>query len=80
MTPLDEIRSCSNVTITAVQAGAVLRCRPNAIRHAARTAPERLGFPVICIGSTVKIPRIPFLQYVTGGSCAEADTGASRSG
>ena len=80
MTPLDEIRSLSSVTITAVQASAVLQCRPNAIRHAARIAPERLGFPVICLGSTVKIPRIPFLMYVTGGSYAEANAGAGGTG
>jgi hypothetical protein len=80
MTALDFIRHLTDDTITAAQASAVLRCDPNSLRRAARDSPERLGFPVILIGHTVRIPRIPFLMYVTGGSYAEANAGAGGTG
>ena len=42
----------------------VLRLDPQTIRLQARLRPELLGFPVIVIGSRVRIPRIPFLRYM----------------
>lgn len=34
------------------------------VRVCARQRPDLLGFPTIIMGSRVKIPRIPFLQYL----------------
>lgn len=80
MTPLEEIMALDSVTINADQASRVLRSNPNDIRQTARQAPERLGFPVICIGSAVKIPRIPFINFLTGGQYEKADTRSAASG
>lgn len=51
--------------LTPAEVAPVLECDPHAIRLAARRAPEGLGFPVICIGSRVKIPRLPFVEFMT---------------
>ena len=51
--------------LTPAEVAPVLECAPHAIRLAARSAPEGLGFPVICIGSRVKIPRLPFVEFMT---------------
>lgn len=60
---LEDIAAMDKNTITPDVASDILECNPQWIRIAARTAPERLGFPVICLGSRVKIPRVPFLRY-----------------
>ena len=61
---LDEIRSSTKEVLTPADVAEVLRCDPQDIRWQARTAPERLGFPVIIIKSRTKIPRVPFLRYM----------------
>ena len=44
----------------------VLQCTPQSIRTAARQRPELLGFPVNIMGNRVRIPRVPFLQFLCG--------------
>lgn len=61
---LDEIRKSTKATIRPIDAAAVLGCNPQCIRIMAREAPERLGFPVFCVGNRVKIPRLPFLAFM----------------
>jgi len=61
---LDELREYPKEFLTAAQVAPVLGCDPQDIRVQARTAPERLGFPVIIIKSRTKIPRIPFLRFM----------------
>lgn len=52
--------------LTPEQAANVVGCDANVIRVAAGTADGRdaLGFRVIRVGSTTKIPRIPFLRFL----------------
>lgn len=59
---ISEIRATKKLFLTPVEVAPVLRCDPQCIRLTARTAPEQLGFPVICVGTRTKIPRIPFLR------------------
>ncbi len=61
---LDEIRSSTKEVLTPGDIAEVLQADPQDIRVQARTAPERLGFPVIIIKSRTKIPRVPFLRYM----------------
>lgn len=42
----------------------VLRCDPHTLRLTARQRPELLGFRVVIMGNRIKIPRIPFLQFM----------------
>ena len=61
---LDEIRNSTKEVLTPADVAEVLQADPQDIRVQARTAPERLGFPVIIIKSRTKIPRVPFLRYM----------------
>lgn len=63
---LDEIKAFDKPTLTPAEIADVLNCDPQDIRVQARTAPEKLGFPVIIIKSRTKIPRLPFLRYMSG--------------
>ena len=62
---LDEIRNSTKEVLTPADIADVLNADPQDIRVQARTAPEKLGFPVI-IKSRTKIPRLPFLRYMSG--------------
>lgn len=63
---LDEIRNSTKEVLTPADIADVLNADPQDIRIQARTAPEKLGFPVIIIKSRTKIPRLPFLRYMSG--------------
>ena len=49
---------------TAQDVCGVLNCDPQNIRDTARQRPYLLGFPVVLMGSRVRIPRIPFLRFM----------------
>lgn len=42
----------------------VLHCDPQSIRVQAQSDPSKLGYPIIVINRRIRIPRIPFLQYL----------------
>lgn len=63
---LSEIKQSDKAVLIPADVAEVLGCDPNNIRLAAHQRPELLGFPVIVVGSRVKIPRVPFLKYVCG--------------
>lgn len=63
---LDELRNYPREVLTAEDVAPIMRSNPQAIRMTARQHPERLGFPVVCIGRRVKIPKEPFIRHWTG--------------
>lgn len=63
---LDEIKSSDKHFLLASEVAEILGTNPNTVRLQAHCAPEMLGFPVIVMGSRVKIPRIPFLNFMLG--------------
>lgn len=65
---LDEIRNSTKEVLTPGDIAEVLGADPQDIRVQARTAPEKLGFPVIIIKSRTKIPRVPFLRFLGADS------------
>lgn len=65
---IEYFRSLSRMFLLPEEVAPILECTPQSIRVAARQRPELLGFPTIIIGNRVKIPRIPFLNLMTGGS------------
>lgn len=71
---LEEIRSTSKDMLTPTDVAPVLRCSPYTVTIAARKSPERLGFPVNVMGSRVRIPRLPFLAFVTGEGRTESSS------
>lgn len=62
---LKEIMESDKPTLLASDIAPALGCNAQAIRVQAQTKPEKLQFPVIVVGSRVKIPRIPFVEYMT---------------
>ncbi len=64
---LQEIKSSSKEVLTCQEVAPVLKCNPATLHMQAMEQPERLGFPVIVMGSRVKIPRKPFLNFMNGG-------------
>jgi len=42
----------------------VIGCNPQVIRIQARECPQALGFPTMIVGKRVKIPKLPFLQFM----------------
>ena len=72
---IEEIRESTKEVLTPCDVAPVLGCDPHSVRITARQRPELLGFPVIIMGSRVKIPRRAFLEYMGGlnnGGKAEA--------
>lgn len=63
---LDEIKAIDRDWLLASEVAPILGTDPHSIRVAARVAPGRLGFPVCVIGSRVRIPKKPFIQYWEG--------------
>jgi hypothetical protein len=63
---MDDLKRVDREWLLAREVAPVLGTDPHSIRVAARMAPERLGFPVCLVGSRVRIPKKPFIQYLEG--------------
>ena len=62
------LKMLSSPFLTPEEVAQVLKCDAHSLRVAARQRPELLGFPVNIMGHRVRIPRVPFLNFVTGGT------------
>ena len=47
---------------------------PQKLREQAKDEPEKLGFNVIVVGTSIRIPRIPFLNYILGSNPMKGTT------
>ena len=63
---LEEMRTLDREWLSPKEVASVLGCNAQGLRVWAKQCPEQLGFPVIIVKSRVKIPRKPFLTYLTG--------------
>ena len=63
---LKEVEAMPREVLTPAIVASVLEADPQELRMQARERPELLGFPVICIGTRVKIPKEGFLLYCRG--------------
>lgn len=63
---LCEIEQMDRNMLTPAIVAAYLGCDQQQLRMQARFRPELLGFPTLCVGSRVKIPKEPFLAYCRG--------------
>ena len=64
---LKEIEESGKEVLTCAEVAPVLKCNPDTLHMQAIKGPKKLGFPVIVMGSRVKIPRRPFLAYMKEG-------------
>lgn len=62
---LDELRNSDKQILVPDDVAPFLGCDPHHIRVQARERPELLGFNVCVIGSRVKIPKEPFIKFLT---------------
>lgn len=63
---LDDIRASSRIYLSPADIAPILQCDPHSIRVQAHQDPSALGYPVIVIGRRIRIPRVPFIQYLGG--------------
>jgi hypothetical protein len=68
MRTLEEIRRCEKDILVPEDIAGLLRCDSQTINMQAKADPAMLGFPVIVMGSRVKIPKQPFLAFMRGTS------------
>ena len=66
MKTLRDVAESKKLMLTANDIAPIIGSDPQLIRMQARERPDRLGFPVVCIGSRVKIPRDAFLSFMRG--------------
>ncbi len=65
-TSLNDLASIDRDWLTPAQIAPVLGADPNLIRWQAHNEREALGFPVVVLGTRVKIPKIPFIKFMGG--------------
>lgn len=70
---IDEMQRSGKEVLTPSEVAQVLGAEPYAINRMARDNPSALGFPVIVIGTRVKIPRRAFLHWMLYGRAIPED-------
>lgn len=65
---LEQIAAYPKEVLTCQQVAPLLHMNPGTLHDQAIEMPSMLGFPVIVAKKRVKIPRRPFLKYMTEGT------------
>ena len=63
---LDQLKQIDREYLLPREVAEVMGCDAQDVRVAARQRPDLLGFPVCVIGSRIKIPKRPFIQFMEG--------------
>ena len=63
---LEDIKKKETNVLTCKDVSKVLKCSEQTLHLQAQLRPELLGFPVVCIGNRVKIPKEPFIKFMEG--------------
>lgn len=63
---LDQIEAMTTEVLTPAQVASCLGVDQDTLRGQARTAPELLRFPTVCVGNRVRIPKQAFLRFMRG--------------
>lgn len=71
---LNEIKSIDREYLLPREVAAVLGCNPYTINVWAKQDPAGLGFPTIVMGTRVRIPKQPFIAYMTGRMAEDRET------
>ncbi len=61
---IENIAASDKEVLTPAEIAPLLRTTDQSIRVCARQRPDLLGFPTIIMGSRVRIPRKPFLEFM----------------
>lgn len=65
-TTLEDIEKIGSDVLIPRQVAGFLKCSPYSINCQAMQDPSKLGFPVLMVGSRVKIPKAGFLKFCRG--------------
>lgn len=63
---LDDIRAMDKDTLTPSEVAQILHCSPYSINVQAHDDINKLGFRVTVRGRRVQIPRLAFIEFMTG--------------
>ena len=63
---LSDIEAMDRSVLTPAIVSEYLGCDQQTLRLQARLRPDLLGFPVVCVGTRVKIPKEPFRAFGRG--------------
>lgn len=66
MRTLQEVKDCQKEMLVPVDVAGLLGCKPYNINLQAQKDPKALGFPVVVIGTRVRIPRLGFVRFMEG--------------
>lgn len=66
MRTLQEIENCPKTMLVPADVAEFLGCDPYSINRAAKDAPGLLGFPIIVMGTRVRIPKDGFVRFCRG--------------
>lgn len=72
MRTLQEIKDCPKEILTTRDVAGVLCCDAFNINLQAKADPSKLGFPVVVVGTRVKIPKAGFVRFMEGLEQKEA--------
>lgn len=61
---LEELKEKRPLFVTAEEISEILGCNAANIRSQAQSDQGKLGFPVMVVGTRVKIPVKPFLRFI----------------
>lgn len=64
---LHDLENMTKEMLTPSDVAGVLGCNAYTLTLQAKADPAKLGFPVIVMGTRVRIPRRPFINFVTRG-------------
>lgn len=74
---LDDLKRVDRDWLLAREVAPILGTDPHSIRVWAHQRPESMGFPVCVIGSRVRIPKKPFIEFMEGrAGCPTTGTSA----
>ena len=66
MRTLQEVKDCPKDILVPTDIAPLLNCKAYNINVAAKQDPALLGFPVIVMGSRVRIPKAGFIRFMEG--------------
>lgn len=64
---LDELIASKQLTVTMADIAPLLQADAQFLRMQAQRDPSKLGFPVIVVGSHIKVPRLGFIHFMQYG-------------
>ena len=63
---LTEIENSDKIFLLSEEVAKYISLSPQNLREQAKSDPSKLGFNVIVAGTQVRIPRIPFIEFLKG--------------